>query len=151
MSFELLLERTFNYLDLFCILVIVNCIIFAIGIIAYIIFGIIFLIKDYQIVNNCENSYLWEYVLTAVIIRILSFNINKLKKIEDKIFIFICIIIGLSEACLALWGVYEIENSCNYIKNSNFWKFSLVTIILQIFISFICLIIIPILYYNNDF
>ena len=38
------------------------------GIISYIVYGIIFLIQDYDLWKNCNDSSLWPYVLVAIIL-----------------------------------------------------------------------------------
>jgi hypothetical protein len=47
--------------------------------ICYIVFAILYLVQDYNVWNDCEsNSYLWPYVLVAIILSL----INCLKNLE---------------------------------------------------------------------
>ena len=49
----------------------------AVGYIAYIVYGIIFLVNDYNTSYDCAGSSLWAYVLTAVIMAFLRLNSAK--------------------------------------------------------------------------
>ena len=50
------------------------------GCFSYIVFGIIYLIEDYDIAHDCNNSSLWAYVLTSVIISFLRLGNKKKRK-----------------------------------------------------------------------
>ena len=112
--------------------------------ISYLVFGIIFLINDYNIAKNCNGSSLWAYVLVALI---LSFSRTNSKNVrDDKNNVNYCVLVclGLVECGLAIWGGIELfDKSCNDLKETDLWKFGLVTFILQSFLSSIILFIFP--------
>ena len=118
------------------------------GYIAYIVFGIISLIEDYGLSNDCKNSNLWEYVLVAIILSTSNF---KLETSETDNIITSCsliVILGIMNICLFVWGGVELWNkSCDELGDSNLWKIGLVSFILQLMCSIIALIITPILLY----
>jgi len=113
--------------------------------ITYIVYGIMYLIQDYDIAHECTNSSLWAYVLTSVIISLLRFcgkNNKENKNIESNICIIICL--GLIELAFSIWGGVELfQKSCNNLYETNLWTFALITFILQIIAAFICLIVVP--------
>lgn len=124
------------------------------GIVSYIVFGIIFLVQDYNIANDCKDSNLWEYALVSII---LSFTNIKIHSSEsDKNIDFACIIIviiGVMNLCLSIWGAIELwQQSCDKLINSNLWKFSLVAFILQCICTAICVLVPPLLlcYFSID-
>ena len=116
--------------------------------IAYLVFGIIFLVKDYHVANSCEGSSLWAYVLVAII---LSASPAKAKqnKEGEEFHVILCTLfcVGLIEAGLAIWGGIELWNkSCDDLSDSNLWKFGLVTFCMQAFFAGLFLVIIPLLF-----
>lgn len=119
----------------------------ATGGVAYVVFGIIYLVKYYEIENSCKNCHLWEYVLTAVVLTVLrTFSSKSKDESTDSNFAFCFIIcLGLIEAGLATWGGIELWiNSCHYLKESNLWNFALATFCLQSFFATLFLVIFPI-------
>ena len=121
--------------------------------ICYIVFGILFLVQDYNIWNDCGGSALWPYVLVSII---LSLNRGNMKDLDntEKIAVMICAI--LIEFCMSIWGGIELfdkSDGCSELTNSNLWKFGLVTFIFQILVVSIVLLIVLILpivnYYNK--
>ena len=116
--------------------------------ISYIIFGIIYLIKDYDVNNNCSSSYLWYYVLISLIITPFSkYNINYFY--ENKSYLFMIVFIASIDLILASWGSVELfNNSCNNLNKLNLWKFGIISFVLQILSILILLIIIPCVKYN---
>jgi hypothetical protein len=116
------------------------------GTVAYYVFGIMYLVQDYNISHDCSHSSLWAYVLTAVI---LSFTRASAKNANDdntdtgtKICSLVCL--GLIETGLAIWGGIELwDKSCDNLINTNIWKFGLATFCIQTFVGAIFLIIIP--------
>ena len=58
------------------------------------IFGIIYLIEDYELCKKCGGSSLWAYVLTSIIIAFLRAcgNQNKNKDNKDNLCVLICLI-----------------------------------------------------------
>lgn len=112
--------------------------------IAYIVFGIMFLIDDYKIADGCHNSSLWAYVLTSIIIAFLRAcgnqdnNDNK-----SNLCVFICL--GIIELCFGIWGGVELfEKSCDDLTKTRLWTFAVVTFSSQIFVALLFLIIMPI-------
>ena len=118
------------------------------GAIAYLVFGIMFLVQDYDLAKSCNGSNLWAYVLTAII---LAFTRTAAKKDNDndKQGLVICTLVclGLMEAGLAIWGGVELwEKSCDDLQESNLWTFGLVTFCLQTICASIFLVIIPLVF-----
>lgn len=120
------------------------------GAICYFIFGIISLIDDYKIANDCKNSNLWEYVLVAMIMSTTNIKIGTTEENAQLVVLFI---IGIIHVGLAIWGGIELwDNSknCDDLYNSNLWKIGLTTFVLQIVCSIFCFILAPlILYYTT--
>ena len=58
--------------------------------------------------------------------------------------------LGLIESCLAVWGAYELwTKSCDNLIDSNIWKFAYLTFIIQVIISVLILVILPIISYTD--
>lgn len=111
--------------------------------VAYIVFGIIFLIDDYKIASECHNSSLWGYVLTSIIIAFLRAGAHKSKDNEGNLCVLICL--GIVELCFGIWGGVELfEKSCDDLTKTRLWTFAAVTFSLQIFVASLLLVIIPI-------
>lgn len=117
------------------------------GCLAYMVFGIMFLIQDYNVANDCKGSNLWEYALVACILSLSRCNANNANdKDSGGLNLGILICLGLIEAGLGIWGGIELfSNSCDDLSDSNLWKFCLATFILQSFLAFLCLIALPII------
>lgn len=119
------------------------------GSIAYLIFGIIFLVNDFDISNDCKGSNLWAYVLTSIILSSTNTSlISKNKRDQsDSDLSYMKIIVAvicniIINSALAIWGGIEIWNkSCHDLQDSNLWDFALSTFILQLFASAIFLTI----------
>ena len=118
--------------------------------ICYIVFAILYLVKDYNVWNDCEsNSYLWPYVLVAII---LSLNKSNVKNSGDEDQLATIIAGFILEFGLMCWGGVELFNkldNCQDLRDSNLWKVGLVTFILQLFCCIILLCIPLIVYFNN--
>lgn len=118
------------------------------GAIAYLVFGIMFLVQDYDLAKSCNGSNLWAYVLTAII---LAFTRSAAKRDNDNdeqgLVICTLICLGLLEAGLAIWGGVELwVKSCDDLQESNLWTFGLVTFCLQTICASIFLVIIPLVF-----
>ena len=129
-----------------CCVAFISCI-FILGIIAagvaYVVFGIMFLVQDYNVANDCKGSSLWAYGLVAIILSIQRGNAKNVKN-DNGVAVGVLICMGLIEAGLGIWGGVELfEKSCNDLSDTNLWKFCLATFILQIFLAFLCLIVGP--------
>jgi len=136
-----------------CIYCLSGCSILALicGIISYIVYGIIFLVQDYNLWSNCNDSALWQYVLVAII---LMFNKSNFKETttDEKTVLIICAIV--IELGLAIWGAIELFDKCDNcpeLRNSNLWKFGLATFIIQISLVGIVILIFSIFSCINHF
>ena len=101
------------------------------GIISYFVFGIKYLIEDYELFNACENSNLWIYVLITLIITSNKNTINQnIELVYNNYRIYV--MAGLIEFGFAIWGYVELFlKNCDSLQSSNLWKFGLTTAILQ--------------------
>ena len=114
------------------------------GAIAYIVFGIMYLVQDYKIANECSGSSLWAYVLTAIILAFSRSGARKSSNDEGEINISLLFCLGLIETGLAIWGGVELwQKSCDDLRNSNLWKFGLATFCIQTFCAFIFVFVMP--------
>ena len=113
------------------------------GLVAYIVLGIIYLIQDYDLSNECKGCNLWAYVLVFLILSCMNIGIkNDSDEPLDNSLIKI-LIGGILNLSLSIWGGIELWNnshSCD-VFNSNLWKFGLSSFILQLFICFISLLV----------
>ena len=122
------------------------------GAIAYIVFGIMYLVQDYKIANECSGSSLWAYVLTAIILAFSRSGARKSSNDEGRINIPLLFCLGLIETGLAIWGGVELwQKSCDDLSNSNLWKFGLATFCIQTFCAFIFVFVMPfcIIFFSN--
>lgn len=115
--------------------------------VSYIVFGIIYLIQDYGISNECKGSNLWEYVLVSMILACTNVSV---KTNDEKVDLSACVIaiIGVINLSLSTWGgieLWDYSYSCDELFNSNLWKVGLASFILQITTTVICVIVPPIL------
>ena len=53
--------------------------------VSYIVFGIMFLVQDYTIAHECENSALWAYVLTAIILSLSRSGAKNTKDDQNRV------------------------------------------------------------------
>lgn len=111
------------------------------GAIAYYVFGIIYLVHDFGLSDKCNNSHLWEYVLTSLILSLINIKINSNKEEDSGIFVIILVIIGVVNLCMSLWGGIELwDYSCNEINDSGLWKFGLAAFCVQVFCAFLAIV-----------
>ena len=111
------------------------------GIICYYIFGIMFLVKDYEQFSDCSKSYLWEYVLVSLIMSLINTSIYNSKDKNDNLSFINIIFIFLTTLGLCIWGGIEIfYKLCNDLDNESLTKFATVVFSLQGICSFITLI-----------
>ena len=118
-------------------------------VIAYEVFGIIYLIQDYGISNECKGSNLWEYVLVSMILA--CTNVTA-KTNDEKIDLSACVLamVGVINLCLSTWGgieLWDYSYSCDELFNSNLWKVGLASFILQVTTTVICVIVLTDFYY----
>ena len=111
----------------------------------YIILGIKFLVEDYKIAKDCEQSNLWAYVLVSIIITALRANSKKDDKIPIEATLCALICLGMVEVTFASWGGVELwKYACDDLQDTSLWEFALVTFSLQLAFASIFLIIMPI-------
>ncbi len=119
------------------------------GVVAYYVFGIMYLIRYYQECKDCSKSELWAYVLTALLAGVLRGGVRNTDKKEnnsdaDSTPICIIICLGLVELGLASWGGIELwDKSCDNLVNTNLWKFAFATFCIQATSAVIALVIVP--------
>jgi hypothetical protein len=121
--------------------------ILGISILAYLVIGIIFLVQDYNIWNNCYGSTLWIYVLVSIILTINKCNF----KVDTDDFVIIQLVCYLLiELSLSIWGgieLFDISSNCTKLEYSNLRIYGLVTFSMQL-LTIIILIVIPLICYK---
>ena len=116
------------------------------GSIAYVVFGVMFLINDYNECKHCSKSHLWEYVLVALILSVTHAGVKKNKGSDENeggmgTVICICLI----DAGLAIWGGIELFiKACDEVESSKIWTYALVTFSIQVLVVIIVLVCVPI-------
>lgn len=113
--------------------------------ICYIVFGIMYLVQDFNIASECSGSNLWAYCLTALILSLCRYRAKNQdnEEVGETLCMLFCL--GILELALAIWGGIELwEKSCDDLSNSNLWKFGLATFCIQTFCATIFVFIIPI-------
>jgi hypothetical protein len=105
-----------------------------VGSVVWFVYGIIFLVNDYHVADDCSDSNLWAYVLVAVILYWQKVNAKNIGK-DEAFGILICS--AIIDFGLAIWGATELfhktdGSGCNELEDSNLWKFGLATFIVQI-------------------
>lgn len=108
------------------------------AIFSYYLFGIMYLIKDY----NLECGHLWEYCLTSLICSLTMIGVYN--KIDDGDILGLCVlgISSMMDIGLTIWGGFELQNQCHQYKLYYFGIFSMIIQImtpLTIVIVGICL------------
>lgn len=111
-------------------------IIFSLGfiaaVIAFYVFGIMFLVDDYDLCKECEGSSLWAYILTTLILSLCNGGSAKKKErtnIESLLFFILTFILNTS---MGIWGGVELwVKSCATLSGSNIWIFGTWTFGLQ--------------------
>ena len=92
--------------------------------VVYIVYSILALVNDKPICDACPNSHLWEYMLTAVILFVLSKWQQKNVFTEESDKINPCTIICslgctmILEMCLGIWGYTELFKNPYIIHNT---------------------------------
>ena len=121
---------------------------------AYLTFGIIYLIEDYIISKECTESNLWVYVLVSLILSTFSVNIKSNNE-DKKTTALICsvIFLALINVSMTIWGGLELmsySKSCKQLFESNLWNVGLTSFVVQLFVSFISTIgFMCVFYYFN--
>jgi len=123
------------------------------GAIAYWVFAIKGLVEDHHFVKECPHSSIWTYVLTCLIISLVSFRDVRNKDDDDNNSIsfakaFICFSLS---AAMAIWGVIEFNtDQCDGIHNSIIWTMTEVNFILHFINCGIILCGVPIYAYLSE-
>ena len=108
-----------------------------ISLLVYQILGIIYLVDNYNIDNECINKHIWLYVLISLIATLGHGVTKSADNIPSIIFLFLLINIALT-----IWGSIEVlDISCLSTRNNHLWIFALITFILQLITSCIFLLI----------
>ena len=111
------------------------------GIISWFVFGILFLVKDYDVWHECKNeSELWVYVLILLILSVTKKNYKDISD-SEKVGAIVCSL--AIEIALAIWGSIEIydksmvtccpnlpSNStivCQELTSTDLWTFAAVS------------------------
>ena len=100
---------------------------------SYLITGIIFLVNEYHITNECH-SLMWTYVLIAVCVTVFQiiYNIHK----SNKHALIITFIFGGFYLGLGLWGKSIFENvSCTALLNSKLYTWTNISFIFNLIIG----------------
>ena len=114
------------------------------GALSYYIFGIIFLIQDYNVSNECKDSCLWEYVLVSLILSTTYINYKNDEENGIDKNIILLFIIGIFNLTISIWGGLELfYRSCDDLNHSNLWIFGVVSFGLQLLSALISIIIFP--------
>ena len=114
------------------------------GALSYYIFGIIFLIQDYNVSNECKDSCLWEYVLVSLILSTTYINYKNDEENGIDKHIILLIILGIFNLVISIWGGIELfYRSCDDLSNSNLWIFGIISFGLQLLSVFICVFVFP--------
>lgn len=144
---EVKLEKSnSDCIDMICvILLIIFGISLIIGCICYYVFGIMYLVEDYDEAKNCKKSNLWAYILVTLILGLKNTQFKSNDNNNDSHLITL-ICIGIIDAGMSIWGAIELfEYSCSNLENTNLFTFGLVTFILQVITAVLTIFIIPIL------
>ena len=95
----------------------------------YQIFGIVYLVDNYNTGSTCIDSYLWVYVLISLVMTLghsgAAGNLTK-----ENVITPCCL--GLLNVGLGVWGNWEVMRPpCLAMHNNHLWKFGFATFILQ--------------------
>ena len=105
--------------------------------VSYFIVGTNYLITDFQAADNCNHSYVWEYVLFSLVIDLICFSILFIKDWSfdiDHLSQLGCL--GLINLILITWGVVELsqEKCMNGTLLKSFSGFVVIVQIIEFFI-----------------
>ena len=120
------------------------------GVIAYLVYGIKFLVHDYAVCDACAKSALWAYALVNVILSLGSFTAARNNNNNDDdassephpVGAIVCCV--LVYGGLAAWGAVELfVRACDDVRSAKIWTFALVTFAIQCFAVFFALVCLP--------
>ncbi len=113
------------------------------GSISFLVFGILFLVQDWDTYRSCSGSAMGPYVIVALILTWGNGKAANNEKKETGGLVVGLICYFLMNVGFAIWGGFELwEKSCSDLKDTNLWKFSLAVFIIQI-ISAVIILLIP--------
>lgn len=113
------------------------------GLISFLVFGILFLVQDWDTYISCSDSAMGPYVIVALILTWGNGKAAKNEKKETSELVVGLIFYFLMNVGFAIWGGFELwEKSCSDLTDTNLWKFSLAVFIIQI-ISAVIILLIP--------
>jgi len=94
--------------------------------------NMVFLVKDYDVYNTCDNSSLWIYIIAITLIAYIRDNILKYINFDNQLEVFyIFSLWGIIEFIMTVWGGIELHSVCNDMYKLNIWKFNNLLFILQ--------------------
>ena len=94
--------------------------------------NMVFLVKDYDVYNTCDNSSLWIYIIAITLITYIRDNILKYINFDNQIEVFyIFTLWGIIEFIMTVWGGIELHSVCDDMYRLNIWKFNNLLFILQ--------------------
>jgi len=102
----------------------------------YAILGIVYLVKYYTFVHECQDSHLWEYVLLSLVVGC-AIVINHFLRINDaeKMAMLACNAIPVGG--LFIWGFIEnVCIPCNFLINTPIFVYSQITFVIQLLFVF---------------
>ena len=103
--------------------------------ICFLVFGIMFLVQDWDAYTSCSGSSIGPYVIVALVLTWGNSNAARSNKegssvIELILSLLVCFLLNTG---LAIWGGIELwDKSCDDLRNTNLWRFSLAIFILQV-------------------
>ena len=119
---------------------------FIAAIISFYVFGIMFLVQDYELCKQCNGSELWAYVLVTLILNACSGNSAREKDKSQWELLVLLISTFIINGSMGVWGGIELwVNSCDSLIESNIWIFGTWVFGIQMISCFLCLCAIPIL------
>lgn len=110
------------------------------GTISFYVFGIIFLIEDYDEAKDCKTSDLWAYVLTVIISGLIQSSVlskNKKNNDENIKYDFVTLFISfLINSIFIIWGGIELydkayNNNCKELRESKLYTFAFAIFIIS--------------------
>ena len=100
---------------------------FAAASVAYYVFGIMYLVQDYDVAHDCDDSELWAYVLVALIFGFLNGSSVAGRDEDGAVnFCFVSVLTAFNFA-MSTWGGIELFlKSCSDLEKSNLHIFATV-------------------------
>ena len=129
--------------SILCCLCTAGCAILA-GIGSFMAFGIIFLVQNWDEYSSCNGSEMAPYVIVALVLTWGNLNATKSSKKESSFCenVLSLLLYFLLNTGLAIWGGIELwVKSCDDLKDTNLWKFSLAVFIIQVTSATILLLV----------